>query len=103
MVLVFYTSLKENILYSGHHWFLVLIFHNDCQRRSHNKNEFLYAYLQGDQSNTAVFIWFLGKSDLSSVSVYCIVHWQVTFYKGLEIHTAMFNWSSCIWINILNS
>ena len=97
MVLVFYTYLKERILYSAHHWFLVLIFHNDCQRRSHNENEFLYAYLQGDQ-----LIWFLGKSDLSSVSVYCIVHWQVTFYKGPEIHTAMFNLSPCTWINILN-
>ena len=30
---------------------------------------------QGDQINMDVFFWYLAESDLSSVRVYCIVHW----------------------------
>ena len=34
-----------------------------------------YIFIQGDQLNMAVFFWYLGKSDLSSVHVYSIVQW----------------------------
>ena len=30
----------------------------------------------------AVFFWYLGKSDLSSVSVYSSVHWKRQFLQG---------------------
>ena len=38
--------------------------------------------IQGDQLNMAVFLWDLGKSDLSSVQVYSGVHWTSYFLQG---------------------
>ena len=42
----------------------------------------LLTSLQGDLLNTVVFVWHLGKSDLSSVRVYLSVHWTSHFLQG---------------------
>ena len=38
--------------------------------------------VQGEQLDLAVFFWYLGKSDLSSVHVYSSVHWTSHFLQG---------------------
>ena len=36
---------------------------------------FCFSRIQSDQLNMAVFIWYLNKSDLSSIHMYSSVHW----------------------------
>ena len=38
-------------------------------------------YVQGEQLKIAVFFWYLGKSNLSSVHMYSSVHWKSIFLQ----------------------
>ena len=53
----------------------------------------------------AVFLWYLVKSDLSSLHLYSGVHWTVDMllYARYHKNTVMFNWSPCIIIILLFS
>ena len=46
------------------------------------RNPALICILQGDQLNMAVFFWYLGKIDLSSVHVYSTLHWPSNLLQG---------------------
>ena len=48
--------------------------------------------LQGNHLNMSVFIWYLVKSDLSSIRYCTRVHWIFFFFSGYQNNTAMFNW-----------
>ena len=50
--------------------------------------------VQGDTLIMTVFFWYLVKSELSSVRVYSILHWQISFTR-YQNNTAMFIWPGC--------
>ena len=50
-------------------------------------------YVQGDQLNMAVFLWYLEKSDLSSVRVYPTL--DKSLFTRNQKNTAMLIWSGC--------
>ena len=41
-------------------------------------------HVQGDQINMAVFLWYLIKSDVSSVRYSTRVHWTGNFLQGIR-------------------
>ena len=55
------------------------------------------AQIQGDQLNTAVCLWYLVKSDLSSVLyTYTVAYTGLITFSRYQKNTDMFNWVPCI-------
>ena len=55
----------------------------DSRWKYQNDSSFKQLHLQGDQLITTVCLWYLVKTELSSVHMYT---WHVTFYKVPEKH-----------------